>query len=249
MGYQTELDEARAIQKLAIRTAAQSLANVGALQPILIFPFPGAHLGKRPGFQLTVLDRRYWFAKLYELVTNEEIPYSLKTTYPGFSLHFIKIFYGMYYQAMQDFDARNFANVSQLWTIHFRGPPNPQGHHLPTDSMAAIEFSIRTGATSHIVGDMPIALKVAYTTWNQDPKPPFDSLREDFIVKSESVFTNAQARFYLDVNDKTFSPMRPDIGQYGAAVIQKALNIQPSLESMFQWRRTAWKQAAEALKS
>jgi len=55
-----------------------------ALAPILIPPFPGATLGKRPGFQATVLDHKYWFAKLYELVTYQELSYSTHTDIPGF---------------------------------------------------------------------------------------------------------------------------------------------------------------------
>ena len=57
----------------------------------------------------------------------------------------------------------------------------------------------------------------------------------------------AQARFYLDVNDKTFSPLRPEVGQFAAAVYQSTCNIQPSLDKMFQWRRDAWHRAMQSL--
>src|SRR5262249_32804981 len=104
-----------------------------------------------------------------------------------------------------------------------------------------------TGATAHIKGDMPLALVDAYKTWNAEPKPPFDALRNDFIVKSEVAFTKAQARFYLEVNDKTFSPVRPEIGQFVIDGVQRVLHIHPSLSEMFNWRKAAWDAAANDL--
>jgi len=102
VNYQTEYREARQTLELSARTASKFIAQLGALAPILIPPFPSSTLGRRPGFQATVLDQKYWFAKLYELVTYEELQYSLRTQYPGFSLHFMKVFYGMYYDAPKD---------------------------------------------------------------------------------------------------------------------------------------------------
>src|SRR5262245_62289269 len=101
-------------------TARRFVAQLGALQPILIPPHPAAHLAKRPGFQMTVLDHRYWFAKLYELVMVEELVYSQKTAHPGFSLHFIKVFYDMYCDAMTNFDSGAIPRVNPLWVTHFR---------------------------------------------------------------------------------------------------------------------------------
>lgn len=238
-----ELAEATQIRALSGRTARRFVAQLGALQPILIFPLPAAHLGKRPGLQLTVLDHRYWFAKLYEFVTVEEVKYSQKTAFPGFSLHFIKVFYGMYYGAMENYDKGQVNQVNPLWVTHFRGPPGK----VSPDSTEAIEFSVRTGATAHIQGDMPVALVTAYQSWEISPKPQFAELKSDFIDKSEAAFGAAQARFYVEVNDKTFSPLKPEVGQLAAALYQKVFDVQPSLSSMFQWRKDAWKKAAASL--
>src|SRR5215469_4953867 len=101
--YGSELNEARQILALSNDVASRFVRNLGALAPMLIPPFPGATLGRRPGFQATVIDQKYWFAKLYALVSYEEIAYSTHTNYPGYSLHFMKVFYGMYYNAMQSF--------------------------------------------------------------------------------------------------------------------------------------------------
>jgi hypothetical protein len=246
-GYQTELAEARQTLTLSGRTASQFVAQLGALAPILIPPFPGATLGRRPGFQATVLDQKYWFAKLYEIVTYQELGYSTHTNYPGFSLHFMRIFYGMYYSALQNFTNNNVASVRPLWRTHFNGPESDDGSEVSPTSKDAVQFSVRTGAIAHIQGDMPDALVTAYTTWNCDPKPRFEDLRDDFINKSEAAFRAAQANFYIEVNDKIASPMSPEVGQLGAAMYQAVFNIQPSLPVMFQWRKDAWQQASSKL--
>jgi hypothetical protein len=112
--------------------------------------------------------------------------------------------------------------------------------------MDAVEFSVRTGAIAHIQGDLPVALVKTYRIWTANPKPPFQRLQDAF-VNGEAPFRRAQARFYLDVNDKTFSPLRPEVGQFAAAVYQSTYDIQPSLEKMFQWRRDAWQKAMQSL--
>src|SRR5436309_12254625 len=121
MPYEQEYQEARDTLQLSARTAAAYVAQLGALAPILIPPLPAATLGRRPGFQATVLDQKYWFAKLYEIVTYNELGYSTHTRYPGFSLHFMKVFYGMYYGALQNFLILKFASVSSFWMTHFNG--------------------------------------------------------------------------------------------------------------------------------
>jgi hypothetical protein len=241
--YGTELSEARQTLTLSNEVASRFMKNLGAIAPILLPPFPTGTLGRKPGFQATVLDQKYWFAKLYALVSYEEIGYSTHTRYPGYSLHFMKVFYGMYYDAMQKFIAGRMANVPQLWVTHFTGPERGSEDRVDPRSFEAVQFSVRTGATAHIQHDMPIALVTAYKTWNASPKPNFKDLKDDFIVKSEAAFTKAQAAFYIDVNDKTASPFRPEVGQLGAAHYQAVFNIQPSLPIMFQWRREAWKKA------
>ena len=247
MGYHLELMEAKQTLDLSRRTASGFVKQLGALAPILIPPFPGATLGKRPGFQATVLDHKYWFAKLYELVSYQEISYSTHTNYPGFSLHFMKVFYGMYYDALQNFQKQVVMQVGPLWTTHFIGPPPVDNKPVEPDSMEAIEYSVQTGAIAHIQGDMPVALVTAYKTWVTDSKPPFQDLKGDFIDKSEGAFKAAQGAFYIEVNDKTFSPFRPEVGQFGAAAYQQVLDIQPSLPVMFQWRRDAWQKASDSL--
>jgi len=44
MGYQNELLEARQTLELSGRTASQFVRQLGALAPVLVFPFPAATL-------------------------------------------------------------------------------------------------------------------------------------------------------------------------------------------------------------
>lgn len=243
--YGGELSEARQTLTLSNEVASRFVQNLGALAPILLFP--AATLGRRPGFQATVLDQKYWFAKLYALVSYEEIAYSAHTRYPGYSLHFVKVFYAMYYDAMQKFMNGKRGSVPQLWATHFAGPQHGAKKPVSPTSLEAVEFSVRTGAIAHIQHDMPTALIAAYKTWKTPAKPAFRDIRDDFIDKSEGAFIKAQAAFYLDVNDKIASPLRPEIGQLGAAYYQAVFKIQPSLPVLFQWRKDAWKKAAASL--
>jgi hypothetical protein len=244
MGYEVEYMEAKAVLALSIKTSGSFVRQLGAISPVLLPPFPSMTLGKRPGFQLTVIDHKYWFAKLYELVSYYELSYGLTNQYPGFSFHFMKIFYSMYYTALQN-SMNNTGPVSPLWATSFKGPPAESDGKFPDPaSMDAVKYCVRTGATAHIQGDMPMALVNGYKGWSGDPKPPFLDLKSDFIDKSELAFKRAQAAFYIDVNDKTFSPVRPEVGQLGAAMYQAIFDIQPSLPVMFQWRRDAWEKAS-----
>ncbi len=147
MGYDAELIEARATLRLSGETAAGFLKQLGALTPILIFPFPGATLGKRPGFQLTVMDHKYWFAKLYELVSYQEISYALTTAYPGFTLHFHESILYDVLQRAPELHEEKLEPVSPLWSTSFTGPPADSHGDLPEpDSMEAIKFCVRTRA-------------------------------------------------------------------------------------------------------
>jgi hypothetical protein len=243
MDYSSEYTEGRQTLDLSARTASTFVKQLGGIGPIFmpLVPF-GALLGKKPGFQATVLDHKYWFAKLYELVSYQEISYALTTGYPGFTLHFMKVFYSMYYMALQNF-LKSSGPVSPLWAVSFAGP-SPS---VDASSMEAVKFGVRTGAIAHIQGDMPMALVNGYKSWAVSPKPAFADLRSEFIDKGETAFAKAQAAFYLDVNDKTFSPVRPEVGQLGAVIYQTTMDIQPSLPVMFQWRRDAWQRAADLL--
>ena len=106
-----------------------------------------------------------------------------------------------------------------------------------TSLLRSTEF---IGQESHILGATADALSIRFHGRS-------DSLLLAALL--ENAFKKAQARFYIEVNDKTFSPFRPEIGQVGAVYYQKLLNVQPSLPVMFQWRRDAWDKATMDLQS
>jgi hypothetical protein len=121
----------------------------------------------------------------------------------------MKVFYGMYYEAMQNFFAGKASNVPRLWFTHFSGPPSDNDSSVEPTSMEAVQFSVQTGATAHIQHDMPIALATAYQTWSVSPKPAFQELKADFIEKSEGAFARVLAlmreRIFLNVGRGQFA--------------------------------------------
>lgn len=240
MDDQLEYLEASRTLKRVHKVADRFVANLGAVAPILVFPLPAAHLGRRPGFQATVLDHKYWFARLYAIVTQEEIIEAPSTQYPTFWFHFISVFFNMYAEALEGYESGQ--RTASLWRSHMDGLPAHRGQAVDPRTQAAVEFSVRTGAIAHIKGDLPVALVRAYRTWRWAGEVPFAKLEHDFKT-GEAPFRRAQARFYLDVNDKIASPFSPEVGQFGAALLQAVMNIQPSLPEMFRWRNEAWAEA------
>jgi hypothetical protein len=76
------------IRTLSAQVASDFLRTVGAVG--------------RTGRNIpTISDNAYWFAKLYEIVTIQEIAESRNYRQPAFVLHFIPVFFDLYYQALQ----------------------------------------------------------------------------------------------------------------------------------------------------
>src|SRR5258708_7838685 len=119
--YAAELAGAKDTLDLSGRVASSMIRQLGALAPIMIIPLQ-AHFGRRPGLQATVLDDKYWFAKLYNLITYLEVRDHARFAHAAFVLHFIPVFYKSYYDALQSYQRRNRGRVSSLWLTHFDGP-------------------------------------------------------------------------------------------------------------------------------
>lgn len=236
--YGAELSKAKETLLLSRRVADDYVRSLGALAPKnLILP---AHLGTRTGFQKTVLSDRYWFAKLYELITYFEIRDRGKFTHPGFVMHFIPVFYDMYYQALRSSENRGGrSKVSALWKRHLE-EVREGGRPVPAGSMDGVMRSIVTGVTAHIQGDMAAALETAYTTWKAGPKPAFADLKADFFEKNRPTFDAAKAAFFLDLQDKGPFPFRPEVGQMLIGVGEKVINGGLDIDEVYKWRETAW---------
>jgi uncharacterized protein DUF5995 len=233
--YERELAAARQTLHRAVATSEMFCRNLGALAPIMVPPF-GAHFGRRPGTIASVLDHKYWFAKLYELMTLYEIQERARFACPGYVMHFIPVFHGLYNNALQAFLAGNTGPVSTLWTRHFNGP----GPGEAAAGIEALQFSVVTGVTAHIQGDMATALEQSYRTYAADPKPPFDDLHADFFVTNRPIFDLAKAAFFLDVAQKAPFPFRPDLSQYIIGVGDRTGAAGLDINEVYRWRETAW---------
>jgi Family of unknown function (DUF5995) len=248
LDYGLELAGARSTLNLSSRVASSFIRQLGALAPILIPPFPQAHIGRHPGFQVTVMDDKYWFAKLYELITYFEIRDHGKFDQPGFVLHFIPVFYKLYYDALQGFQAHSLGSVSPLWLTHFNGL-RKGAQPVEPGSLDGVKHSIRTGVTAHVQGDMANALENAYRTWRVKAKPPFQDLKKDFFERNLPTFQASKAAFFLDLNDKGPFPFRPDVGQLIIAEGEQVSGGGLSVTEVYKWREAAWKTAASRLVS
>jgi hypothetical protein len=60
----------------------------------------GQGVGRTGRFIPAILDTKFWFAKLYEIITGFEISGVRDYQHPDFVLHFIPIFCGMYKNAL-----------------------------------------------------------------------------------------------------------------------------------------------------
>ena len=245
--YSLDLAGAKTTLVLSSRVASSFVKQLGAIAPILLPPFPQAHIGRRPGFQMTVLDDKYWFAKLYELITYFEIRDCARFEQPGFVMHFVPIFYELYHDALQNYLRGNRTQFSQLWLTHFDGLRDGVSPAQP-GSMEGAKYSIRTGVTAHVQGDMASALETAYRTWKINPKPPFETLKRDFFERNRPTFEAAKASFFLDLNDKGPFPFRPDVGQLVIANGEKAVGGGLAVEEVYRWREAAWKEAGLRLR-
>jgi len=241
-----EFAEARETLTLSSQVASWYCRQLGALAPILMPVIPlQAHIGRQAGFQASVIDDKYWFAKLYELITYFELRDRGKFEHADFVLHFIPAFYKLYYDAMKNYLRGARGNVSDLWLTHFDGlKPAPDDGPGTLDGA---KYSIKTGVTAHVQGDMTTALVTAYKTWTANPKPPFSALKKDFFENNRPTFDAAKAAFFIDLNDKGPFPFRPDVGQFVIASGEMVVGGGLAVEEVYKWRDDAWKRADAAL--
>jgi hypothetical protein len=230
-----ERQAARATLTKSAQVAQNFLRTVGAL-------------GARGRFIPTVIDSKYWFAKLYELITYFEIRDIPRFSQPAFLLHFIPIFYDMYADALDNFQRGNLAAVSPLWLRHFQSAARPKlGSFSAWQS--DVQNSIVTGVTAHIQGDMATALERAYRSFVAKyclPNPPLDMFRPDFFENNRPVFDAVQASLFLELSRLGPFPVRPEVAQ---AIIGVGAGIFGGLDldEVFRWRAAAWARAKASL--
>jgi Family of unknown function (DUF5995) len=199
-------------------------------------------VGARGRFIPTVLDNKYWFAKLYELTTYYEIDAEKRFRHPAFVFHFIPVFHGMYVDALENFERGNFSAVHPLWLRHFRTAGRPDVSSL----MAGVQNSIVTATAAHIQGDMATALVRAYRSHVARyclRNPPFETFRADF-ENMQPIFARSQAAFFLELSLKLgFSP---EVGQLIIGIGARYAGGL-DLDEVLRWRAAAWSEAARRL--
>jgi outer membrane protein OmpA-like peptidoglycan-associated protein len=230
-----ERDAARRTLAKSAAVARRFIVTVGAV-------------GARGRFVPTILDNKYWFAKLYELITYHEIGEGGRMAHPAFVFHFMPIFYDMYSDALDAFQRGDLGKVSPLWQQHFRAAARPDVSSF-SSWQRGIQTSINTGVAAHIQGDMGTALERAYRSYTAKyclPRPHFDTFRPDFFENNWPIFQRVQADLFLDLARFGPFPVRPEVAQ---ALIGAGAQIAGGLDlnEVFKWRAAAWATAKRRL--
>jgi hypothetical protein len=169
--------------------------------------------------------------------------------YPAFILHFIPIFYNLYYRALENWSAGNQSAVSSLWTTHFTRAARPDNSSI-TSWMNDVRTSIVTGVTAHVQGDMATALEQTYRSYVAKycitAAPRFDAFRGDFFERNRIVFDRAKAAFLLNLTQFSPFPVDPEFGQFLFGVGDRysgGLDV----SEVYRWRDVAWGEARRRL--
>jgi hypothetical protein len=227
--FEIEAREASRTRHQAIDVASRFFRTVGAV-------------GRTGRFIPTIIDTKFWFAKLYEITTGFEISAARDYKEPGFVLHFIPIFYNMYNQALDSWGAGGGGAVSPLWRVHFMSTGRPDTDSIWSWSNGVVT-SLVTGVNAHIRGDMGQALETAYRSFVKkyclDPAPPFDTYKEDFFAMG-TVFNQARAAAMSLV--ASLGPI-PEAG----VKVGDALGAGLDVGQVNQWRAEAWAEGKRRL--
>ena len=233
--FAIEREAARRTLDLSAQVANRFIRTVGAV-------------GARGRFIPTVIDNKYWFAKLYEFTTYYEIGNASSFRHPAFVLHFIPIFYDIYYRALENWTAGNLTLVNNLWRTHFTRASRPNNSSIRA-WMDGVRDSIVTGTTAHVQGDMATALERAYRSYAAkyclSPPPRFDEFRPDFF-KMDIVFEQSKAAFLLHLSQFGPFPVGPEWGQFLFAV-GESLAGGLDIGEVHRWREAAWSEARRRL--
>jgi hypothetical protein len=206
-------------------------------------------LSARGRFIPTIIDNKYWFAKLYEYITYFEVADAPKFRQGAFVMHFIPIFYGLYFQALEDWTNGRQSAVSSLWSFHFTRAGRPDTGSIMKWANG-VRSSIVTGVTAHVQGDMATALEQAYRSYVAkyclSSPPPFDEFRHDFFEGNRIVFERAKAAFLLHLSQHGPLPVGPEIGQF---LFAQGEPLAGGLDvgEVYRWRDVAWSTAKRRL--
>jgi hypothetical protein len=231
-----EVAAARDTLRLSAAVAGNFLRTLGAL-------------GARGRFIPTIIDNKYWFAKLYEFITFEEINAVSQFRQPAFVMHFIPHFYGLYYDALTKWLQNNRATVHPLWSNHFTHSALPDNGSINAWA-TGLRTSIVTGVTAHVQADMATALERTYRSYVAKyclaPAPRLDEFRSDFFEGNRIVFERAKASLLLEASRFGPLPVGPELGQF---LFAKGEPLAGGLDinEVYRWREQAWAEAKRRL--
>jgi LysM domain len=196
-------------------------------------------------------DLPFWFARLYQYVTNYEIEERSKLNYPCFLLHFIPIFYDTY-AAVVDAFKNNKGNIPDLWSAHFTFATSlPVDPSQLTTWMLAVNKSLVLAVTAHIRGDMAPSLEQAYRSYSAkySSVPPFDAFKEDFFARNLPVFEKARLSLVNElVNRGTGLAMwGKSVDPTFASEAAKTIGMGLDTAEITKWREEAWRAAKQKL--
>ena len=114
--FEIEAREASRTRQQSVDVANRFFRTVGAV-------------GRTGRFIPTIIDTKYWFAKLYEITTGFEISAARDYKQPGFVLHFIPIFYDMYNRALDLAGRRRCGFTAMARAFHEYRPSRQRFHN------------------------------------------------------------------------------------------------------------------------
>ncbi len=188
----------------------------------------------------------YWFAKLYSGTTYLEIRDLKNVEHPAMVAHFIPIFFGLYKDALDNYQNRVTSKVPAHWMSHFKASQDAKV------SMTGAQISIETGAEAHIQGDIAKAFVLAYKTFVSkycpDNPPPLEYFRNSFFSPAAlKIFSESQADMFTEIA-RTVGPQGVSI-EKAQKMLEMGSRIFPALDlnTVYEWREDAWDNAKKEL--
>jgi Family of unknown function (DUF5995) len=188
----------------------------------------------------------YWFAKLYSGTTYLELRDLKNVEHPAMVAHFIPIFFGLYKEAMDNYQNRVTSKVPAHWMTHFKASQEAKV------SITGAQISIETGAEAHIQGDMAKAFVLAYETFVSkycpDNPPPLEYFRNSFFSPAALIiFAESQADMFIEIA-RTVGPQGVSI-EKTQEMLELGSRVFPALDlnTVYRWRQDAWDNAKKEI--
>lgn len=192
----------------------------------------------------------YWFARLYQLITEAEIEARGGLQQPGFLLHFIPFFFEMYAVNVERYSAGMNQAITEAWAPYFAGLHAADAQvsegFLGYGYIWRVTDAIFAAVSAHVEGDMAAALTLAYNTYHEryfDSKP-FAEYHADFFERNRPIFDGVR----LELVQELFVSAGAQPGlAITALTIGDYLGVGRSVDSIYRWRQTAWDEAAASI--